>query len=273
VIDVKCQSILCILGIFWAFVPVNGQNSPNPTTFIPRADHQDKKNVNAPHTVSYGNIDRIALADVQDRIDTIDQLGLYVLLNCLEDHTIPKSQMIDNPSPQKLLQQPELYRGQLLQYEVIFGTELRKVKLARPKLYNQDVFCLPAQIPCANNLLMPAIIVLPTAPANSMVDRAVVRGYFYMILRAQPAENDAHPGPDILDYLVLVAQNLDPIRPAQSQQRQTSFGSLWFSLGSLLVLLTIWAYLRRRVSRSYLRTRHRTLADQGEIIDKKRCNY
>ena len=82
------------------------------------------------HLISEGYSDQEAelLFDVQDRIDTIDQAGLYVLLKRADLEAGPGESMAGKVDVMELLANPDDYRGKLLQFDMKLNPELVGVK-------------------------------------------------------------------------------------------------------------------------------------------------
>ena len=189
-----------------------------------------------------------ALLDVQDRIETIDQAGLYVLLDRLSSPDSHHSPAL-SPSPLDVYAEPNMFRGKLLSYNVIMHPRLEPVSLARP-LQHPRLYYVTAKIPFANNRQMPAIILLPDRPKPFPVDRATVTGYFYMVLSQATRKPPTQTGPDTLDFLVILAASLTPTGSDTTYNHLDSFRSIRFSLLGLGGLLAAWLLLRRKTTGS-----------------------
>ena len=188
----------------------------------------------------------VALLDVRDRIETIDQAGLYVLLDRLgwpDYHDLP----VLSPSPLDVYSDPKSFRGKVLRYNILLHSRLEPVSLARPTK-PPEIYYVTAKIPFANDRQMPAIILLRDRPEPFAVDRATVTGYFYMVLRQVTQKLPADAGPDILDFLVIVAVSLVPSGSEITCNSSDSFRSFRFSLLGLGGLLAVWLVLKRKTT-------------------------
>ena len=184
------------------------------------------------------------LLDVQDRIKTIDQAGLYVLLDRL---CSPDSQHLPalSPNPLDVYAQPNMFRGKLLRYDALLHPHLEPISLSRPVQHFQ-LYYVTAKIPFANNRQMPAIILLRDRPEPFPIDRATVTGYFYMVLRQATRKPPTQTGPDTVDLLVILAASLTPTGFETTYDNLDSFRSIRFSLLVLGGLLAVWLLLRRK---------------------------
>jgi len=187
------------------------------------------------------------LSDVQDNTDTVDQAGLYVLLDRL-DHL---SDMAVNKgvSPLEVLKNPCQYRGKVLSFKTLIHPEVSPLQLSRDGFASESnrYFYVTGQIPFGKNQRMPAIVILPFQPdLKDTVDPKVVRGYFYMVLRAPTRKGWNQTGPEVLDYLVFAADRLE------SWQGETDgtdgFGTRrrWAGiLAGLCAVVVLWFLVRR----------------------------
>lgn len=186
------------------------------------------------------------LLDVQDRIATIDQAALYILLNRLYTSDSQNSPAL-SPNPLDVYAAPNMFRGKFLRYNALLHPHLGSVLLSRPVQHRQLYYVI-AKIPFANNRQMPAIILLPQRPEALGVDRATVTGYFYMVLRQATQKPATNGGPDALDFLVILAARLTPAESTMPYDSLDHLLSMRFSLLGIAALLVVWLLVRRKLA-------------------------
>jgi len=191
------------------------------------------------------------LDDVQDRIHTIDQAGLYELLAQLRQHPhSPTAETALTPDPLAVLRHPQQYRGRLLRMPMILHAEFSAVQLRCTGPTVNAIYYVVGQIPFAGNRRMPAIVLLCQEPSRWPIEQTTVTGYFYMVLRAQTRSAVGSSAPAELDYLVLLASQLPQANRRADDFEQPSRTAAGISLAVTAVLFVVWMFLRRRVSKA-----------------------
>ena len=224
------------------------QQPPQADVPIPTRPFQ----TDAPHasTPSIPSLGCPSLDDVQDRLDTIDQTGLYTLLSRILNeppgiHDITPA----SPHPLALLNHPEQYRCQLVFLNLFLHPEVTRVRLGRTVSPTDHIYYVPAQVPFEKNRRMPAILLLLESPENIPSAVTPVFAYFYMILRVPTRQSDPATGPTVLDYVVLVAQRLQTAQNVDPIDRSRHRDLSWLSGAILVILLAVWITLRRWAAR------------------------
>lgn len=190
---------------------------------------------------------QLVLADVQDRLDTVDQAGLYVLLERTLQTKPSEREDAQRIDPGLLLAQPAKWRGALLSYPAQLNRRFLAINVSR----NRPVGCektgyITAKITWENGLAYPAIILL-TEPVEPVVDRGVVQGYFYMILRSKTQKPPDQAGPEVLDYLVFVTDRLVPWQTSPTGRRAEEGWPFWWNGLGLLLLALVWVWLKWKI--------------------------
>ncbi len=194
-----------------------------------------------------------ALADTQDRIDTLDQAGLYELINKAK-LKLPFSPFKCIISPQHLLDCPENYRGFLLKFEVLLHNESEPLIVSRETEPPQEYVAAKItgnHINSKYHLHYPTIIILPEN-STKLVDRMSLEGYFYMILRTQTQASKNDKGPKQLDYLVFVANRLTEIKDKENLSTNKETPKPYFLIGTI-ILVMIWIFQRRYIYNKFKR--------------------
>jgi hypothetical protein len=187
------------------------------------------------------------LVDVQDRLDSLDQAGLYLLLERLGKSPDFDSYPIETIAPGELLAHPADYRGRVLSYPALVYRRSKQLNVSRKIASNQENLCyIVAKIPYCKDLAYPAVVILPQPP-QTPVDQATIQGYFYMILRSKTQKPPGEQGPAVLDYLVFVAHHLLPAKGESKMQPPPVSRSLYWSGSSLAVLAMLWLWLRWKI--------------------------
>lgn len=187
------------------------------------------------------------LADVQDRLDTLDQAGLYVLLQRLLESPESTRSPVETVDPKELLATPAKYRGNILRYPSIVYRQVSELSVAKKIPSDcKNLFSVIAKVPYGNELAYPAVVILTERPEQP-VDRATIEGYFYMILRSQTQKRPSDNGPAVLDYLVFVADRLLPAEDNLNENLPSGTTPLWWSGSGLAVLAVVWVWLRWKI--------------------------
>ena len=232
------------------------------------ADFSDKNDISHYIAGNYSQIELSILSDVQDRIDTVEQRGLYVLLESLKRGSqVHKNQNTEanEIGPQALIDDPGKYRGMWFKYKVLLDKEVKSITPARPNLYDGSLYYITAKIPFGDRLAMPAVILLLDKPVRIPM-RAELNGIFYMILRAQTQQIAPLNHTGQLDYLVFVTGELIPSAAAALKIDETDgYKSLWISGGALLVLALVWVVLRQKVGRQSI-YRHKRFLGKNRFL-------
>ncbi len=228
--------------------------------------------------------DEAILLDVQDRVDSIDQAGLYVLLDRISKNDITHSKKGDYIEPDTILHHPADFRGHQVWFTFLLDPSIYRIKTARPNQYSDYLYYVVGQISFGEKERMPAIILFMDEPGlivnsgkmsdnkelveddgdknkgemgewrrmgEGVIDGVEVCGYFYMILRCQNQEQEVRKGAGILDYLVLVTRGLPKDigeKPAAVYQGEGKNG--WAAVWGVLVLGLMWAMLRYRIRKA-----------------------
>ncbi len=202
---------------------------------------------------SFANSDtyELILQDVQDKIDTIDQAGLYVLLNSLGDPDINNTNL-PAPDPKLLLSSPKEYRGTSFNIRATIDTNSFAIKPGRDGYdnicyVNAQIFTNPSpsdQIP-DDKCRYPVIIILKQPPSYSGMITLDIPCLFYMILRADTMVYNSTNNTGTLDYLVFVTESLPEVSGSQINRsdNRSKIGrySPFVATGSVVML---WLFLR-----------------------------
>ncbi|MBI9018192.1 MAG: hypothetical protein JEZ07_13125 [Phycisphaerae bacterium] len=187
---------------------------------------------------------QIALDDISDHLNTIDQQGLYELLKKLKR---AKKEQIISPNPQELLNNPQSFRAKLCNFNIILHDQIKTITLTRqskPKLhYITAKIILPAEKGISTAKSYATVVLLKQKPDHIPTRVIDFTGFFYMLLRSETME----PGPDYekLDFIVLVADNLDE---SIEISQPTGTKSKWPVL-LLGISVILWLILKKTVSR------------------------
>ncbi|MBN1436099.1 MAG: hypothetical protein JW936_03410 [Sedimentisphaerales bacterium] len=238
-----------------------------PTAFIYAAEAQDQtpRGISEPDNFSESasqppvpatQTDPLGpLFDVQDRIDTIVQAGLWSLLDTAST-TRDNSQQPASPtqpplsiSPEAIVSDPQAYRGQRVSFTAVLHPTIEQIIVDRPRLGEHTLYYVTAQIPFGQNQRMPAILLSPDPLPNITIDQQEVSGYFYMILRAPTQASPGSSDAKQLDFLVFVLQSMTPAAKDSDDTQDFGFADkqIWWA-GSLLILTATWIWLRRRMA-------------------------
>jgi hypothetical protein len=226
----------------------------------------------------YISTEQAVLADVQDMLDTIDQAGLYVLLDQIAKNDTNRFQIADYVMPDVLLHHPADYRGRRVKFTTFLDPKVYRVKPAKSNKYPDYIYYVAGQIPFSENQRMPAIFIfvdLPELPslgnhsadqagsahtgflhndgiygrlASGIIDEVEITSYFYMVLRTHTQQPDPAIGPTMLDFLVFITRSL----PAKIDCSPVNISrwvwtSGWGLAGMILVFAIIWVILRYRI--------------------------
>jgi hypothetical protein len=108
--------------------------------------------------------DEAILLDVQDRVDSIDQAGLYVLLDRISKNDITHSKKGDYIEPDTILHHPADFRGHQVWFTFLLDPSIYRIKTARPNQYSDYLYYVVGQISFGEKERMPAIILFMDEP-------------------------------------------------------------------------------------------------------------
>ncbi|MCP4717420.1 MAG: 3-dehydroquinate synthase [Deltaproteobacteria bacterium] len=193
----------------------------------------------------YNSHQKMVVNDVQDRIDTVDQAGLYAILDYVSDKPIIDMGDSKLVEPSDLLKEPWAYRGKLLTTRAFIDPVIHNISLKRKT--QKEIVLLNAQIPAGtapdgSNLRIPTILLFNDLKNNSIVDRMQITGYFYMILRTKTKLPDPITQRKFLDYLVIIGQNLTEIDATAPQKNKNN--NYLHLIGLLLFVILVWMILK-----------------------------
>ncbi|MCF7957688.1 MAG: hypothetical protein K9M57_04490 [Phycisphaerae bacterium] len=228
---------------------LGGPNANPSLSSLPdhRSSERSSSNITTGDIGRYTAEEQLLIDDIQDRIETIDQAGLYVLLDHIKKNQAEKLGVLPPLSPIDILGNPDAYRGTISHFNVFVDPEIKTAPLGRP--HREPIHYINAQIKTSDKLRIPAIILLPEHVSQSIVDPMAVTGYFYMILRAETEMPDPQTGRKYLDYIVLAATELKPQIVTPSINRHNK--KLAIMSLALIVTVSLWIALRFRIKNKY----------------------
>ncbi len=245
----KHLAILCVLFVLTLLVGSPYMGKSFLSNGIPSCNAVSKSDITTVDIGPYDVQEEILIADIQDRIDTIDQAGLYVLLDHADKDISNSSAIILDISPYDLRDNPAEYRGGVTHFNIFVDPIIKIAPLGRSS--RSEIKYVNAQIKTSDKKRIPAIILLPRGVIQSIVDKMAVTGYFCMILRAETEEPDPKTGRKQLDYIVLAATELVPQDNSQSTKPRNKIA---IATLTMLITVSIWIVLRFRI-RKYKGTR------------------